>query len=157
MKYSTHSLFIYCLLRLLKTWRGILDASSLYEDNVIFRLQFPFWNILVFVLSVLAQRYQKQDILPKPSFRYNVANDNPACTIFDMEALEFPHAGSKPTKIHRDGKQGNFDLCCLTSPRYSSADNTCPAGYLILSVIWKWKASFVNSEKNMIKIVYIRY
>lgn len=68
---------------------------------------------MVFVLSIPAQRYQKQDILPKPSFSYNVANDNLACTIFDMEVLEFPLVGSKPTKIHRDGKQGNFVLAAL--------------------------------------------
>lgn len=110
---------------------------------------------MVFVLSSLAQRYQKQDILPKPPFSYNAANDNPACTIIDMEVLEFPHTGSKPTKIHKDRKQGNFGLCGLTSPRYSSADNTYPTGYLISSMIWKWKASFVSSEENMVKIVYI--
>lgn len=73
-------------------------------------------NHWVLALSILAQREQKQDILPKPSFSYNVANDNPACTIFDMEVLEFPHVGSEPTKIHRGGEQENFALCYLTSP-----------------------------------------
>lgn len=30
-----------------------------------------------------------------------------------MEVLEFPLVGFKPTKIHRDGKQGNFVLVAL--------------------------------------------
>lgn len=71
-------------------------------------IPFKSLNHLVFILFILAQNLQKQDILFKFHFSYNVANHKQAFLIFYVDVLEFPQLMFWANKNIQRWKTGSF-------------------------------------------------